>query len=248
MPEPSSTDVVVLCAGLGKRLRPLTNTIPKALVPVAGKPLLAYHLEAMRDVGIRRVICIVGYLEDKIREFVGDGSSFGLKVQFVSQIPPKGTGDAVSVVASLIKSDPFAVLYADVFFYPMRPVWESLLDGNTAKIVCARVENTAQFGRVETYSSPQGDMLSTIMEKDGKTRPGLVNAGLLLLPKSILRVLNVHTVTERGEVELPQAVEQISKKGTRILVNQVGDWFDIGSLSALESASRFATSVGDDEG
>jgi bifunctional UDP-N-acetylglucosamine pyrophosphorylase/glucosamine-1-phosphate N-acetyltransferase len=248
MPEPSSTDVVVLCAGLGKRLRPLTNTIPKALVPVAGKPLLAYHLEAMRDAGIRRVICIVGYLEGKIREFVGDGSRFGLEAQFVSQSPPKGTGDALAVAASYIISDPFAVLYADVFFYPMQSAWETLLDGDDAKIFCARVEDTAHFGRVETRTSPQGVMLDRIIEKDGKTRPGLVNAGLLLLPKTIFQALNVQTVTERGEVELPQAVEQISKHGTKVLVKQLDGWFDIGSLSALESASQFARSAGENEG
>lgn len=248
MPDPASTDVVVLCAGLGKRLRPLTNNIPKALVPVAGKPLLAYHLEAMREVGVRRIIFIVGYLEEKVREFVGDGLRFGFEAQYVRQSPPKGTGDAVVAAAPKIKSELFAVLYADVFFLPMKSVWKELFVDDIPKIICAEVEDTSRFGRVETRYAPEGEILESILEKDGKHRPGRVNAGLLLLPRTIIEILKGQDSTERGEVELPHAVEELSVHGTKVLVKEVKDWFDIGNLPALHSASQFAATVGKNEG
>ncbi len=248
MPTPGTTDVVVLCAGLGKRLQPLTNTIPKALVPVAGKPLLAYHLEAMREVGIRRIILVVGYLEEKIREFVGDGSRFGFEVHYVRQNPPRGTGDAVVAAAPKLKSDLFVVLYADIFFLRMKSVWNALFAGDAPKIICAEVEDTSQFGRVESRHAPEGEILESILEKDGKHRPGRVNAGLLLLPKTIIEILEGQDCTKRGEIELPQAVEELSIHGTKVLVKEVKGWFDIGNLPALHSASQLAATVGENEG
>jgi NDP-sugar pyrophosphorylase family protein len=236
----SNIDVIVLCAGLGKRLRPLTNDVPKALVPVAGRPLLAYHLEAIRKAGLRRVVCVVGYKAEKVKDFAGDGSRFDLDVRYCCQDPPNGTGGAVLCAEHHVRSTTFAVIYADIFFHPMDTVWRDLILDNRPKIVCSQVEDASQFGRVETSPSPEGLVLQRIIEKDGRATPGLVNAGLFLLPRGIFSILRSQKRSPRGEIELPQAVEQLSRFETKVHVNLVNGWVDIGSLPQLRVASHLA--------
>lgn len=239
MQDSGSTDVVVLCAGRGTRLRPLTDNLPKALVRIGERPLLDYHLKALREAGIQRTICVVGHLAERITEFVGDGSRFGLQIEIVHQDPPNGTGGAVLATAARIHSDPFAVLYADIFFQPMAPVWRELLRDRRPKMLCAEVEDTSRFGRVECGEDEDGKYLKQVIEKDGRKRTGLVNAGLLLLPKSVLGALAGLKPSPRGELELPPVVEALVRSGQKVRIQQVGRWSDIGTLSALESANKF---------
>lgn len=234
--RPDSVDVVVLCAGLGTRLKPLTDSVPKALVPIAGRPLLAYHLKAMKQAGIRRVVCVVGYLGDRIREYVGDGTSFGLKVQYASQPVPNGTGGAVLAARDYVRSNPFAVLYADVFFQPMGATWASVLGDDSGAMLCAEVRDTSQFGRVITGDSARGGVVKRVVEKDGRNVPGLMNAGLLLLPKKAMGYLEMAKPSPRGEIELPAIVEPMNRGGEAMRVVSVNRWTDIGTLSALEFA------------
>ncbi len=217
-------------------MRPLTDTVPKALVPIAGKPLLAYHLEAMNRAGIRRVVCVVGYLGDRIREYLGDGAMFGLEVRYVSQPVPNGTGGAVLAARDVVRSNPFAVLYADIFFQPMGPTWASLLGDPSGAMLCAEVQDTSQFGRVLTGSGAHGEVVKRIVEKDGQNVPGLVNAGLLLLPKKVMGYLEMTKPSSRGEIELPAVVEPMALSGDAMRVVSVNQWTDIGTPSALEFA------------
>jgi NDP-sugar pyrophosphorylase family protein len=83
--SPAQVDGVLLCAGVGQRRRPLTESIPKALIPVAGRPLLEYHLEAWRSAGVRHVVLVVGYREEQVRQYVKERSDFGLEVEYVTQ-------------------------------------------------------------------------------------------------------------------------------------------------------------------
>lgn len=106
---------MILAAGLGQRMRPLTDTLPKPLLPVAGKPLLQYHLEALRDAGVSEVIINLAYLGEKIHQFVGDGSSFGLHVRYSVEPEPLETGGGVYKALPLLGEGPFLLINGDVW-------------------------------------------------------------------------------------------------------------------------------------
>lgn len=106
---------MILAAGLGKRMRPLTDTLPKPLIPVRGKPLIAYHLEALARAGITQVIINLAYRGAQIQEFVGDGAAWGLEVVYSQESQPLETGGAIVHAAALLGDEPFILLNADIF-------------------------------------------------------------------------------------------------------------------------------------
>lgn len=112
---------MILAAGLGQRMRPLTNTLPKPMLLAGGKPLLQYHLEALAAVGIREVIINLAYLGDKIREFVGTGERFGLTVSYSEEPEPLETAGALLHALPLLGDEPFILLNGDVWTdYPLQ--------------------------------------------------------------------------------------------------------------------------------
>ncbi len=106
---------MILAAGLGKRMRPLTDTLPKPLIPVRGKPLIAYHLEALARAGVTEVIINLAYRGSQIQEYVGDGAAWGLQVAYSSEPEPLETGGAILHAQELLGDAPFILLNADVF-------------------------------------------------------------------------------------------------------------------------------------
>lgn len=106
---------MILAAGLGQRMRPLTDSLPKPLLPIAGKPLLQYHLEALRRAGIREVVINLAYLGEKIRAFVGDGGDFGLRVAYSPEPEPLETGGGVLRALPLLGDEPFLLINGDVW-------------------------------------------------------------------------------------------------------------------------------------
>ncbi len=106
---------MILAAGLGQRMRPLTDNLPKPLLPLAGKPLLVYHLEALSAAGIREVVINLAYLGDKIRDAIGDGSHFGLQVTYSPEPEPLETGGGLLRALPLLGNEPFLLLNGDVW-------------------------------------------------------------------------------------------------------------------------------------
>lgn len=106
---------MILAAGLGQRMRPLTDHLPKPLLEVGGKPLLQYHLEALQVAGVKNVIINLAYLGEKIRAFVGDGSRFGLRVEYSVEPEPLETGGALLQALPLLGTEPFLLINGDVW-------------------------------------------------------------------------------------------------------------------------------------
>jgi len=105
---------VLLHGGYGTRLRPLTHTGPKQLIPIAGKPISQYCLEDMRDAGATEVAVILGSVyPEKVREYYGDGSALGMKLEYINQAEPKGLAQAVGLTKNFVGKDPFVVYLAD---------------------------------------------------------------------------------------------------------------------------------------
>jgi N-acetyl-alpha-D-muramate 1-phosphate uridylyltransferase len=107
---------MLLAAGRGERLRPITDTVPKPLVAIAGKPLIVYHLEALAAAGIRDVVINLSWLGEKIRSALGDGSRFGVRISYSEEGPvPLETGGGIHRALSFLGPDPFLVVNADVW-------------------------------------------------------------------------------------------------------------------------------------
>jgi NDP-sugar pyrophosphorylase family protein len=235
--DPATTTAVVLAAGRGERLRPFTDRLPKALIDVRGVPLLDYHLNLLRDAGIRHVVVVVGYLGDSIRDHVGGGEAVGLRVEYVEQGIPRGTGHAVSAALSRVASDPFIVAYSDVYWGLGSAIYRELLADNGPKIVAARVGDGGGYGRLELATWPGRVELRGIREKDGQATPALVNGGLYLLPRALgERLLTLHP-SVRGEIELTDAVAELAHWGYAIQVLIAGTWFDVGTPARWSEAN-----------
>ncbi|MDO6746808.1 N-acetylmuramate alpha-1-phosphate uridylyltransferase MurU [Gilvimarinus sp. 1_MG-2023] len=122
---------MILAAGLGKRMRPLTDTLPKPLIPVRGKPLIEWHLERLAAADVKEVLINIAYLGDKIRQALGDGSRWGLQITYSEEPEPLETGGAIRYAAHWLGDEPFLLVNADVFTdFEMMPLIQSGLEQN----------------------------------------------------------------------------------------------------------------------
>lgn len=127
---------MLLAAGRGERLRPLTDRMPKPLVPVAGKPLIAWHLERLAASGCREVVANVSHLGQQIVDFVGDGARFGLKVNFSREAEPLETAGGIAQALPLLGGDPFLLVNGDIYCeIDFRPLLSHDVGGNLAHLV-----------------------------------------------------------------------------------------------------------------
>ena len=109
---------VILAGGIGKRLRPITESVPKALVEVNGKPILERIIESLKGNGITDFVVVVSYLKEKIIDYFGDGSKFGVSITYVTQPQQLGTADSLRYAGPEIKEEKFLAVYGDLFFDP----------------------------------------------------------------------------------------------------------------------------------
>jgi MurNAc alpha-1-phosphate uridylyltransferase len=128
---------MILAAGIGQRMRPLTNNLPKPMLAVGGKPLLQYHLEALANIGVRDIVINLAYLGDKIRAFVGNGEAFGVKVSYSEEPEPLETAGALLHALPLLGSEPFILINGDVWTdYPLENLAAySLQDDEDAHLI-----------------------------------------------------------------------------------------------------------------
>jgi NDP-sugar pyrophosphorylase family protein len=116
MPDPSDIQVVILAGGLGTRLRPLTEKIPKVLAPVLGRPFISFQLEYLREAGFRKVLLMIAYLGEQIEAYCTDGSRWGLRIDYAREPSPMGTGGALKLAEDRLE-DPFVLINGDTFLH-----------------------------------------------------------------------------------------------------------------------------------
>jgi UDP-N-acetylglucosamine diphosphorylase / glucose-1-phosphate thymidylyltransferase / UDP-N-acetylgalactosamine diphosphorylase / glucosamine-1-phosphate N-acetyltransferase / galactosamine-1-phosphate N-acetyltransferase len=112
------TKAVILAAGRGKRMRELTNDRPKPMVQVRGKPVLEYIIEGLKQAGIEKTLLIVGYRKEVVIDYFGNGSDFGVQIDYVEQVIQDGTGRVVELARSFCNNDPFILSYGDILVEP----------------------------------------------------------------------------------------------------------------------------------
>ena len=218
---------VIMAGGRGERLRPLTDTVPKPLLPVAGRPILERIILHLVGSGIRRVFLAVNYLGEQIEAHFGDGREFGCQIEYLREEIPLGTGGALSLLPES-PSDPILVLNGDLLSqFNVGRLLEH--QKKSASLACVAVHHhryTVPFGVVETE---QG-LLRDLSEKP--TQSWAVNAGIYVLdPKLLQRI-------PQGQLfPLPALLEDCLQRGEPVLVHQLeDDWMDVGLPQQLKQA------------
>ncbi|HDD05159.1 MAG TPA: hypothetical protein ENF51_01570 [Candidatus Aenigmarchaeota archaeon] len=230
---------VILAAGRGKRLRPLTKVIPKAMAPVAGKPLLAWTVESLARHGVRDIIIVVGYLGGMIKEFFGDGRRFGVNITYVTQKELKGTAHALKAAERYVDGD-FLLVYGDVLFDP--EVLGELLSERKPTLCAKEVEDPQRYGVLEV----EGNRLVGIREKEPNPKSNLVNAGIYYLPKEVFKAIDKVPLSPRGEYELTDAIQLLLDSGVEFKVLPIRSyWIDVGTLDKLNMAQEVMKDVRD---
>ena len=234
---------VLLAAGAGERLLPITATRPKHLIKVAGKPILQFCLEAVKRAGIDEAIIVTHYMGESIRSYFGDGTGLGLKLCYVKQEAILGTGNAVEVAEPYVGGD-FVLIYGDLLFGQdaVKIVLSQFKKGKTSAVMgVVPVEKPENYGVIE--QDGKGNV-ARLVEKPtaGKASSNLANAGIYAFSKDIFDKIEKTKESVRGEWELTDAVTMLAEEGKTVLAAKLSkdDWFDVGRPWDLLDANVWA--------
>jgi UDP-N-acetylglucosamine diphosphorylase/glucosamine-1-phosphate N-acetyltransferase len=219
---------VVFAAGRGERLWPLTETKPKPLLPLGGKPILERTLSGLVTGGIHEIIIVVSYKEEMIRGFVGNGRGLGCTVSYVHQRTPAGTADALRACqGQLRKEHEFIVVYGDDYYQASglsRFVrYAARIKGNL--IAAGDAEDSSRFGILETKNG----LVKSIHEKSGSRAPAKVNAGIYMFKETVFKIIRRLQRSPRGEYELTDSVNQLVGQGEKVRMFSLrrGEWLGV---------------------
>ena len=228
---------LILSGGKGTRLRPLTYTSAKQLVPVANKPVLFYGIEALVEAGIRSIGFVVGDTADEIRAAVGDGSPWGIDVTYIEQDAPRGLAHAVLISQDFIKDDPFVVYLGDnLLNKSIRPfVQQFVKERPAAQILLAHVPDPQMFGVAEL----DGNRVIRLIEKPAKPKSDLALVGVYMFGSEIFDSVQQIKPSFRNELEITDAIQHLIDKGLIVTPHIVDGWWkDTGKLEDILEANR----------
>ena len=209
---------VILAAGIGKRLKPITESIPKVMVEINSKPLLEYLIAVLKASGLTDLVLVVGYKKEMIENYFKNGEKFGVKIEYVDQKEQLGTGHAVLVTKDKTAKE-FAVFYGDSIWTPshikeiIKEFKEKGYDA-AMSVKEARKEELGRFGNVVVENS----LVTNFIEKPSpdKAIGNLYFTGLLVFKHEIYDYLRRIEKSPRGEYELPDAIKLMIKDGKRV--------------------------------
>ncbi len=214
---------VILVAGEGTRMRPLTTTRPKVMLPIANKPILEHIVDAAVDAGIDEFVFITGYFEDSIKDYFKDGEKWGAKIEYVHQTQQRGTADAIGCARGSVTGQ-FVVLNGDVLI-SSDYLAKLISREEDAVITVKEVENPSDFGIIEI----SGESVTKIIEKPDVPPTDLANAGIYLFDDSIFDFIDKTTLSERGELEITDSLQMLIDSGANVGYEILEhDWIDVG--------------------
>ena len=228
---------LILSGGTGTRLRPITHTQAKQLVPVANKPVLFYGIEAIRDAGINDIGIIVGHTKDEIIEAVGDGSRWGVKITYIEQESPLGIAHAVQIAEDFINKSPFVVYLGDnLIKYGIKDfVDEFTTNSPNSQILLAEVPNPQQFGVAELS---EGRVVN-LEEKPKKPKSNLALVGVYMFDESIFEAIRHIKPSWRDELEITDAIQYLIDNGYHVWSHTINGWWkDTGKIEDMLEANR----------
>lgn len=228
---------LILSGGKGTRLRPLTYTNAKQLIPVANKPILYYAIETLVDAGITDIGIIVGDTHAEIEEAVGDGSRFGAAVTYIPQDQPLGLAHAVLTAEPFIQQDPFVMYLGDNLIKGgiREFVHQFETERPNALILLTKVKNPWEFGIAEMNDGK----VARLVEKPKEPKSDLALVGVYLFDHHIFEAARAITPSFRNELEITDAIQHLITTGRTVKSHIVrGWWKDTGKLEDMLEANR----------
>ncbi len=211
---------VILAAGEGNRMRPLTYTRPKVMLPIANKPILEHLLIEASKAGIRDFIFIVGYHDEQVRNYFGSGDKWNVTIDYCAQRKQLGTADALNMVRGLVDGN-FLMMNGDIIVKQKDIKNLSNRKGNTMSVV--EVEKTGDLGLVEI----KGRKVVHIYEKVENPPSHTANAGLYLFTPDIFAAISQTPKSPRGEYEITDSLQLLIDQGHSISYQKIDYWLDL---------------------
>ncbi len=228
---------LILSGGKGTRLRPLTYTSAKQLVPVANKPVLFYGIEAIAHAGIREIGIVVGDTQSEIRAAVGDGSRWGVRIEYIVQDAPRGLAHAVKISEPFIGREPFVMYLGDNLLNKgITPfVQEFDREKPAAQILLARVPDPQMFGVAELVEG----RVVRLVEKPQEPMGDLALVGVYMFGPEVFESVNRITPSARNELEITDAIQDLIDRGLTVRPHIVDGWWkDTGRVEDMLEANR----------
>ncbi len=228
---------LILSGGKGTRLRPITHTSAKQLVPIANKPILFYAMEAMAEATIQEVGIVVGETRREIQGAVADGARWGLRVSYIEQEAPLGLAHAVKIAGAFLGDDPFVMYLGDNLVKDgIRSLVEDFMQLKpNSQILLAKVRDPQRFGVAELKD---GRVVS-LEEKPARPKSDLALVGVYMFDRTIFEAVHAITPSHRGELEITDAIQYLIDRGYRVHPHVINGWWkDTGKLEDMLEANR----------
>jgi UDP-N-acetylglucosamine diphosphorylase/glucosamine-1-phosphate N-acetyltransferase len=223
---------VILAAGEGNRMRPLTATRPKVMLPLANKPIMEHLLIEAREAGIKEFILVVGYCDQQVRDYFGRGEVLGIDISYCEQRKQLGTADALRMVASRL-DDNFLVMNGDVVV-KRDDIGRLVTNHNITTLSVIEVKDPRGLGMVELKK----DRVVRIYEKMENPPTSMANAGLYLFTPDIHEAIARTPKSPRGEYEITDSLQLLLEAGQEIACQEIKDWTDLSYPWDLLSANE----------
>jgi glucose-1-phosphate thymidylyltransferase len=219
---------LILAGGLGKRLRPLTHTGPKQLIPIANKPVIFYVIEDLVGAGINDIGIIVGYNEERIEQIknaVGDGSRWGARITYIVQEAPLGLAHAVKTAQGFLGIEDFVVYLGDNMLKSGISAFVNEFKNSdaSASLLLTEVDDPTKFGVAEL--DVNGRIIG-VEEKPDVPKSNKVIIGVYLFRSDIFQAIDAIQPSARGELEITYAIQKLIEWNKKIISHEVSGWWD----------------------
>lgn len=234
---------LILAAGKGTRLYPVTKAVPKPLLPMANRMTMAYAFDRLKECGINEICVVVGENEAAMREALGTGSAFDVQLSFVRQTEPQGLAHAVGFARDFMGSEPFVLYLGDAIYSDsLKPFVDRFFETGCANLnLVKHVEDPRRFG----VANVEDDRIVKLVEKPKEPESNWAMAAMYVFGPQIWEVLPKLKPSARGEYEITDAIQMMIDEGEDVRAGfYEGQWFDTGTLESYLATSRYL--VGDE--
>lgn len=229
---------IILHGGHGTRLRPLTHTGPKQLLPIANKPMSEYCLESIKETGIKDIAIIIGGIgSDKVKEYYGNGEKFDVRITYIHQDFPRGISHAISLCKDFVGDEKFLVFLGDnIIQKSIKNISIDFEKSNVdASILLCEVDNPSRFGIADIKNGK----IKKIIEKPKNPPTNLAVTGIYFLTPIIFDVIKRLKPSWRNELEITDALDMLLKENYTITYNMITDyWKDTGTPEDIIHANK----------
>lgn len=231
---------VILAAGKGTRMGPLTESRPKVMLPIDNRPILEHIMMTLKAAGIKDFLVVIGYRKEKITDYFGDGSILGVGIEYIEQQNPKGTADAIATARDSI-DERFLVTNGDVLA-DSSDIKKILSASGDAVLAAKRVAVPEEYGILYV----KGNRVEKIVEKPKKSTSDLANAGIYVFEPVIFDAIDNTKPSPRGEYEITDSIQFMIDRGNELSCAVLERWQDIGFPWHLLTASEMALNERED--